>query len=68
MPEQLWLPGLEAPPTLTDGLFFALFPDVNTAATISKFAQQLCAEARVRSQRVATALVPGLRGIVNDGN
>ncbi len=26
------------------------------------------AEARVRSQRVATALVPGLRGFVNDGN
>jgi RNA 2',3'-cyclic 3'-phosphodiesterase len=53
MPEQLWLPGLEAPPTPTDGLFFAVFPDVNTAATISKFAQQLCAEARVRSKPLA---------------
>jgi 2'-5' RNA ligase len=50
MPEQLWLPGLEAPPTPTDGLFFAVFPDNNTAAAISKLAQQLCAETRVRSK------------------
>ena len=34
MPEQLWLPGLEAPPTPTDGLFFAVFPDAATAASI----------------------------------
>lgn len=50
MPEQLWLPGLEAPPTPTDGLFFAVFPDTNTAASISKLAQQLCAETRTRSK------------------
>ena len=53
MPEQLWLPGLEAPPTPTDGLFFAVFPDTNTAANISKLAQQLCEEARVRSKPLA---------------
>jgi RNA 2',3'-cyclic 3'-phosphodiesterase len=49
MPEQLWLPGLEAPPPLTDGLFFAVYPDSNTAAGIAKFAQQLCADEHVRS-------------------
>jgi len=53
MPEQLWLPGLEAPPTPTDGLFFAVFPDTNTTANISKLAQQLCEEARVRSKPLA---------------
>jgi RNA 2',3'-cyclic 3'-phosphodiesterase len=50
MPEQLWLPGLEAPPALTDGLFFAVYPDAGTAAGIAKFAQQLCAESHVRSR------------------
>jgi 2'-5' RNA ligase len=49
MPEQLWLPGLEAPPPPTDGLFFAVYPDPNTAAGIAKFAQQLCADVRLRS-------------------
>ncbi|MGF6789960.1 2'-5' RNA ligase family protein [Paraburkholderia sp. 35.1] len=49
MPEQLWLPGLEAPSPPTDGLFFAVYPDANTAAGIAKFAQQLCVEARARS-------------------
>lgn len=53
MPEQLWLPGLEAPPTPTDGLFFAIFPDANTAASMAKLGQQLCAEARVRSKPLA---------------
>ncbi|MFM0644660.1 2'-5' RNA ligase family protein [Paraburkholderia bryophila] len=53
MPEQFWLPGLEAPPTPTDGLFFAVFPDPNTATGIAKFAQQLCVEARVRSKPLA---------------
>jgi 2'-5' RNA ligase len=55
MPEQLWLPGLEAPPTPTDGLFFAVSPDANTAAAISKLAQQLCAGTRVRSKPLAAA-------------
>ncbi|NPT38991.1 2'-5' RNA ligase family protein [Paraburkholderia xenovorans] len=55
MPEQLWLPGLEAPPTPTDGLFFAVFPDSNTAAGISKVAQRLCAETRARSKPLAAA-------------
>lgn len=53
MPEQLWLPGLEAPPTPTDGLFFAVVPDANTAGAMSKFAQQLCAGTRVRSKPLA---------------
>jgi 2'-5' RNA ligase len=53
MPEQFWLPGLEAPPTPTDGLFFAVFPDTQTAAGVAKFAQQLCVEARVRSKPLA---------------
>lgn len=53
MPEQLWLPGLEAPPTPTDGLFFAVFPDYRTAASIAKLAQQLCGEARTRSKPLA---------------
>lgn len=53
MPEQLWLPGLEAPPTPTDGLFFAVFPDSTTAAGIAKLAQQLCGETRARSKPLA---------------
>ncbi|MGF6568968.1 2'-5' RNA ligase [Paraburkholderia sp. GAS333] len=53
MPEQFWLPGLEAPPTPTDGLFFAVFPDTRTAAGIAKLAHQLCGEARVRSKPLA---------------
>jgi 2'-5' RNA ligase len=44
------LPGLEAPPAPTDGLFFAVFPDTHTAAGISKLAQRLCGEARARSK------------------
>lgn len=55
MPEQLWLPGLEAPPTPTDGLFFAVFPDTNTAASIAKLGQQLCGETRVRSKPLAAS-------------
>ena len=50
MPEQLWLPGLEAPPVPTDGLFFAVFPDANTASSIAKLAQQLCGETRSKSK------------------
>jgi RNA 2',3'-cyclic 3'-phosphodiesterase len=53
MPEQLWLPGLEAPPTPTDGLFFAVFPDTNTATGISKLALQLCSETRSKSKPLA---------------
>jgi 2'-5' RNA ligase len=53
MPEQLWLPGLEAPPTPTDGLFFAVFPDTQTAAGIVKRAQQLCGAARTRGKPLA---------------
>lgn len=53
MPEQLWLPGLEAPPVPTDGLFFAVFPDANTATSISKLAQRLCGETRSKSKPLA---------------
>lgn len=53
MPEQLWLPGLEAPPVPTDGLFFAVFPDTRTAASIAKLAQQLCGETRSKSKPLA---------------
>ncbi|MBB5543619.1 phosphoesterase [Paraburkholderia fungorum] len=53
MPEQLWLPGLEAPPTPTDGLFFAIFPDAGTATGIAKLAQQLCGETRSKSKPLA---------------
>ena len=53
MPEQLWLPGLEAPPVPTDGLFFAVFPDMRTATGIAKLAQQLCSETRSKSKPLA---------------
>jgi 2'-5' RNA ligase len=53
MPEQLWLPGLEAPPVPTDGLFLAVFQDTHTAAGISKLAQQLCSETRSKSKPLA---------------
>ncbi|CAB3698871.1 2'-5' RNA ligase family protein [Paraburkholderia rhynchosiae] len=55
MPEQLWLPGLEAPPTPTDGLFFAVFPDANTATNISNLAQRLCGETRARSKPLSAS-------------
>ena len=47
---QLWLPGLEAPPVATDGLFFAVLPDANTAAGIAKLGQQMCGEMRPKSK------------------
>lgn len=55
MPEQLWLPGLEAPPTPTDGLFLAIFPDARTAAGIAKLARELCGQIRTRSKPFAAA-------------
>ncbi|MFP3562651.1 2'-5' RNA ligase family protein [Paraburkholderia sp. SIMBA_030] len=53
MPEQLWLPGLEAPPVPTDGLFFAVFPDTNTATSISKLAQRLCGQTHSKGKPLA---------------
>ncbi len=53
MLDQLWLPGLEAPPVPTDGLFFAVMPDVNTAGSIAKLAQQICGETRSKSKPLA---------------
>lgn len=53
MPEQLWLPGLEAPPVPTDGLFFTVLPDTNTAGSMAKLAQQICGETRSKSKPLA---------------
>lgn len=53
MADQLWLPGLEAPPVPTDGLFFAVLPDANTAGGIAKFARQICGETRSKSKPLA---------------
>ena len=45
MPEQLSLLGIDAaPPQPTDRLFFAIFPDADTAARIAQLAQQLYGE------------------------
>lgn len=52
VPEQLLLPGLEAP-VLTDGLFFAVLPDATTARRIAKLARQICGETRSRSKLLA---------------
>jgi 2'-5' RNA ligase len=53
MPEQLWLPGLEAPAAITDGLFFAVYPHVLAAAEIARRGQQLCASLRGRGKPLA---------------
>ncbi|WP_144150356.1 2'-5' RNA ligase family protein [Paraburkholderia sp. BCC1885] len=53
MPEQFWLPGLEAPPVATDGLFFAVLPDANTAASITKLSQQIRGEIRSKGKPLA---------------
>jgi RNA 2',3'-cyclic 3'-phosphodiesterase len=53
MADQLWLPGLEAPPVATDGLFFAVLPDANTAGSIAKFARQICGETRSNGKPLA---------------
>ncbi|CAB3759061.1 2'-5' RNA ligase family protein [Paraburkholderia solisilvae] len=39
---QLSLPGFDAVPLPTDGLFFALFPDTRSAARIEQIAQHVC--------------------------
>jgi RNA 2',3'-cyclic 3'-phosphodiesterase len=41
--EQLTLPGFDAVPLPTDGLFFAIFPDARTASRIEQTAQRICA-------------------------
>ncbi|TGU14673.1 phosphoesterase, partial [Mesorhizobium sp. M2D.F.Ca.ET.153.01.1.1] len=46
---------MEAPPVPTDGLFFAVFPDTNTAAGIAKLAQRLCGEPRARGRPLAAS-------------
>ncbi|GAB2873572.1 2'-5' RNA ligase family protein [Paraburkholderia jirisanensis] len=40
--EQLTLAGFDAVPLPTDGLFFAIFPDVQTASHIGETAQRIC--------------------------
>jgi 2'-5' RNA ligase len=43
---QLSLPGFDAVPLPTDGLFFALFPDTRSAARIEQIAQHVCSQQR----------------------
>jgi RNA 2',3'-cyclic 3'-phosphodiesterase len=50
---QLSLPGFDAVPLPTDGLFFALFPDPRSAARIDRIAHHVCSR-----QRDAHALAP----------
>jgi RNA 2',3'-cyclic 3'-phosphodiesterase len=43
MPEQFSLPGFEPAPRATDRLFFAVFPDPDTALEIARLGGRLCA-------------------------
>lgn len=55
MPEQLSFAGFDAAPQPTDRLFFAIFPDVATAARIATLAQRLRAEHGLKGKPLATA-------------
>jgi RNA 2',3'-cyclic 3'-phosphodiesterase len=62
---QLSLPGFDAVPLPTDGLFFALFPDARSAARIERIAHRVCGMQRGKQfseqfgeQRGTTAPVP----------
>jgi RNA 2',3'-cyclic 3'-phosphodiesterase len=48
MPAQSSLPGFDAEPKPTDRLFFAIFPDADTAARIARLALQLRSEHGLR--------------------
>jgi RNA 2',3'-cyclic 3'-phosphodiesterase len=54
---QLSLPGFDAVPLPTDGLFFALFPDARSAARIERIAHDVCSRQR-DTERGSNALVP----------
>ena len=55
MPGQLSLAGFDAAPQPTDRLFFALFPDADTAAYIAKLAQHLRGEHGLKGRPLAAA-------------
>jgi len=58
---QLSLPGFDAVPLPTDGLFFALFPDARNAARIERIAHRVCGMqpgSQSGSQSGASAPVP----------
>ncbi len=55
MPEQISLAGFDAAPQPTDRLFFALFPDADTAARIAQLAQHLRGEHGLKGRPLATA-------------
>lgn len=58
---QLSLPGFDAVPLPTDGLFFALFPDARSAARIERIAHRVCGMQRGKQcgkQFDTTAPVP----------
>jgi 2'-5' RNA ligase len=55
MPEQLLLPGIDAPVAPTDRLFFALQPDADAAAQIASLAQTLRVEHGLKGKPLKTA-------------
>ncbi len=54
MSGQPWLPGFDAPPELTDPLFFAIFPDEDAAARIAQHARHLRVEHGLKGRPLAT--------------
>ncbi|MDB5775495.1 MAG: 2-5 ligase [Herbaspirillum sp.] len=54
MPEQLFLPGFEAPPRPTDRLFFAILPNPDAAAVITRQARLLREEYGMRGRLIAS--------------
>ncbi len=52
--EQLALPGFDAPTKPTDRLFFAIFPDADTAAHVARLAEQLRGEHQMKGKPLAT--------------
>lgn len=55
MSEQLSLAGFDSAPQPTDRLFFALFPDADTAAHIARFAQRVRGEHGLKGRPLAAA-------------
>jgi len=54
MPEQPSLPGFDAAPEPRDRLFFAIFPDADTAARIAQLARHLRGEYGLKGQLLTT--------------
>ena len=55
MSDQLSLDGFDSAPKPTDRLFFALFPDEQTAQRMARFAQDVCAEESLMGRPVKHA-------------